>query len=164
MALGWFIAPYKRRNPGEVPPVRYNAMDDFTTQIIADGGTWSEIEILGDAAIVKVRASPTTLTTIAQAANFSRIPNHVALNDTLGDLTVNQRQAIINKALSLGYTQAEIDAVLPANWSNVTLRQVLNFFRKRRLKPRYDADTDSIILDGAIQPVRPLDDVDQAVQ
>lgn len=164
MALAWFVVPYARRNPGQVPPKRYCAIDDFTAQIRADGGDWSEIEILGSAAIVKVRASAGTLTTIGGAAGFLRFPNHVNLSDTLGDLTANQRQAIINEALSLGYSQAEIDAALPANWQAVTLRQVLNFFRTRRLRPRYVAATDAIVCDGQQDPVKPLDVVDAAVQ
>lgn len=160
MSLAWFICPYKRQNPGQTPPVRYCAMDDFTPQIQADGGFWSETEILGDSALVKVRASSATLDNINTFAGFSRIPNHFNLDDTLGDLTAQQRTAIIDKALSLGYTQAEINAALPANWQRVTLRQVLRFFTRRRLKPRYDSATDLIILDGPIQPVRPLEHAD----
>ena len=163
MALAWFICPYKRRNPGETPPSRYCAMDDFTTTIRADGGDWSETEILGDAALVKVRASAGTLTTIAGTANFDRIPNHTGLNDTLGDLTAGQRNAILNRLLALGYSQAEIDAALPANWAAVTLRQVLRFAATRRLKPRYDSNIDTIIIDGPIQPVRAVESVDETV-
>lgn len=164
MALAWFIVPYKRRNPGKVPPERYCAMDDFTEQIRADGGDWSETEILGDAAIVKTRASAATLATIAATAGFDRFPNHVNLNDTLGDLTAGQRNAILNRALALGYSQAEIDAALPPNWQNVTLRQVLRFLAGRRLRPRYDQPTDTIVVDGPEQPVRPVEDVDGQVQ
>lgn len=164
MALAWFICSYKRRNPGEVPPERYCAMDDFTTQIRADGGMWSETEILGDCALVKVHASDATLVLINAGPGFLRIPNHVDLNDTLGDLTANQRQAILDKLQSMGYTLAEIQAALPANWQNVTLGQVLRFAATRRLKPRYDENTDTIILDGSIQPVRSVDSVDEAVQ
>jgi len=170
MALAWFICPYKRRNPGETPPTRYCAMDDFTGPIWADNGWpqgnvpgsptfWSETEILGDAAIVKVRAEAGTLSTINAAPGFLRIPNHVDLGDTLGDLTAGQKQVLLNKAVALGYSLAEIQAALPTNWSTVTLRQVLAFLAQRRLKPRYDPDTDEIVLDGAVQPVRPLDDV-----
>lgn len=163
MALAWFICPYKRKNPGVTPPVRYCAMDDFTTVIRADGGDWDETEILGNHAIVKVRAASTTLTTINAAAGFIRIPNHVDLSDTLGDLTAGQRNALHDKAIELGYSQAEIDAALPANWAAVTLRQVLNFLATRRLKPRYDSNTDAIILDGAEQPVKSVDLVHDTV-
>lgn len=164
MALAWFICGYKRRNPGQTPPQRYCAMDDFTTQIFADGGDWDETEILGDCALVKVRASAATLTTINAAPGFVRIPNHVELTDTLGDLTAQQRTAILNKLLALGYTQAEIDAALPADWQSVTLEQVLRFAARRRLKPRYDAGTDSIILDGAEQPVKDVALVNERIR
>ena len=163
MALAWFVAPYVRRNPGQTPPERYCKMDDFTVQIRADGGDWSETEILGDHALVKVSASPATLTAIDAAAGMLRIPSHVDLNDTLGDLTAGQRNAIKNKMLALGYTQEELDAALPANWAAVTLGQVLHFAARRRLKPRYDSNTDSIILDGPVQPVRPVGDVHATV-
>lgn len=132
-------------------------MDDFTATIRADGGVWDETEILGDAALVKVRAAAATLTTINGAANFVRIPNHTDLNDTLGDLTAQQRTAILNKLLSLGYTQAEIDAALPANWAAVTLRQVLKFAATRRLRPRYNQPTDAIVCDGPVQPVKDIE-------
>lgn len=163
MALAWFICPYKRHNPGVVPPERYCAMDDFTSAIFADGGNWSETEILGDHAIVKVRASSATLTIVDAAPNFLRLPTHTNLNDTLGDLTTGQKNAIKNKLNSLGYTNQEITDALPTNWQNVTLRQVLQFAATRRLKPRYDSNTDSIILDGAEQPVRPLDHTNRDV-
>jgi hypothetical protein len=164
MPLAWFVAPYKRSNPGVTPPERYCAVDDFTAQIVADGGTWSETEVLGDCALVKVRASDATLAAINAAPGMLRIPNHTDLADTLGDLTLAQRNAITNRLLAMGYTQAEIDAALPNNWQNVTLGQVLRFAQKRRRRPRYDAATDSIICDGPIQPVRPVDDVAAGVQ
>lgn len=157
MPLAWFVAPYKRRNPGATPPERYCAMGDFTAQIRADGGAWDETEILGNAALVKVRAAAVTLTAINQAAGFLRIPNHVELSDTLGDLTAGQRQAITDEALLLGYSQAEINAALPANWQAVTLRQVLRFFATRRLRPRFDQPTDTIVCDGPVQPVKDVD-------
>lgn len=163
MALAWFIAPYRRRNPGQIPPERYCAMDDFSPQIFADGGTWDETEILGDAALVKVRASAATLTTINGAVGFLRIPNHTDLSDTLGDLTTAQRNAILNELQTLGYTQQEINAALPANWQNVTLGQVLRFAATRRLRPRYDQPTDAVICDGPQQPVKPVEFVAVAV-
>jgi len=164
MALAWFICPYKRRNPGETPPERYCSMDDFTSVIVADGGGWAETEILGDAALVKVRAASATLTTINQTPGFLRIPKHTSLSDTLGDLTAGERNAILNELLSLGYPQSEIDAALPANWQTVTLGQVLRFAARRRLRPRYDQGTDTIVVDGPVQPVRPVESVNEAVQ
>ena len=94
MALAWFICPYKRmtRDVGGVPtpvvpPTRYCAMDDFTALIRADGGDWHETEILGDHALVKVRAAPATLTTINGALGFLRFPNHIDLNDAYPSLS-----------------------------------------------------------------------------
>lgn len=160
MAIGWFIAPYKRRSdPDRV--FRYCAMDDFTTQILADGGAWAETEVLGNCAVVKVNASTATLSTIAGTQGFQRIPLQ-RLDDPLSSLTNAQRNAIRNRILAMGYTSAEINASLP-NLANVTLRQVLHFVTTRRLKPRYDPGTDAIVLDGAEQPVRQVESVDAEV-
>lgn len=165
--LAWFIGPYKRLPPlnedGEAQLGRYCAMDDFTPLIFADGGDWSETEILGDAWLAKVRAAPGTLDTINAAPGFTRIPAHTSLSDTLGDLTAGQRTAIRDKLLALGYTLAEINAALPANWAAVTLGQVLRFAASRRHKPRYDVPTDTIICDGPLQPVRTVESVAAAV-
>jgi hypothetical protein len=160
MAVAWFIAPYKRRLTSS-DPTRYCAMDDFTQRIRADGGNWSETEILGDRAIVKVRASIATLTLIAATPTFRRIPLGV-LDDPLSSLTLAQRNAIRNEITDAGYSVAELNAVIP-NLAAVTLRQVLRFMASRRLKPRYDKVTDTIVIDGILQPCRTIESVDGAV-
>jgi predicted Zn-dependent peptidase len=71
-------------------------------------------------------------------------------------LTAAERNAVLNELLSLGYTQQEIDGALPANWAAVTLEQVLRFASRRRLKPRYDVASDTIVLDGPQQPVKDI--------
>jgi hypothetical protein len=164
VALAWFIAPMKV-GTDTVGDFRYCAVADFNAQIFADGGVWSEAEILGGAAIVKVRASAATLTTINAAAGFLRFPNHVDLTDTLGDLTVNQRQALLNEALALGYTQAQIDAALPADWAAITLRQVLNFLNSRWKRPLAIVTGSTIFesADWADGTPRLVDDVAAAV-
>jgi hypothetical protein len=134
-------------------------MDDFTADIVADGGSWSETEILGNHAIVKVNAAPATLATINAEPGFIRLPKD-SLNSTLGDLTTPQKNAIKNKLNALGYSNQEIADALPDNWQAVTLRQVLRFAATRRLKARYDANTDTIHLDGDVQPVKDVDTVD----
>ena len=75
MALGWFVCPYVRRNPGETPAERYYIVDDLTATICADGGDWDETEILGDVALVKVRASVATLTLVRNLAGVFTIPD-----------------------------------------------------------------------------------------
>lgn len=159
MAIAWFLCPYVRK-PG-IRVMRVCAMDQFTAPIRTDGGAWSETEVLGDRAIVKVAASPATLSLIASAPTFRRIPLAL-LDDPLSSLTTGQRTAIKNEILDAGYNLAEIDAALP-DLAAVTLRQVLQFLATRRLKPRYDAQTDAIVLDGPIQPCRSVDDLDGAV-
>lgn len=165
MALAWFVCGYTI-NPNR-PMYRNCAMDGFSAAIQADGGDWSESEVLGGYAVVKVRASDQTLSTIAGTAGFQRIPNHFNLSDTLGDLTNPQKTAIYNRLLAMGYTDAEIQAAIARanqNWSTITLGQVLRFAASRRLLARWDDIQSQIVLDGAAVACRPVADVDGAVQ
>jgi hypothetical protein len=146
MPISWFIVPYKRR-------------PDFNSQVLA----WSATEVLGQQAIVKVNATSAVLTSIAGTAGFQRIPV-ARLDDPLSGLTNQQKNAIRNRVLALGYTVSEIDAALPGDLGQYTLRQLLLFIARRRRKVRYDEATDSIIDDGQDQPVRPVEHVDADVQ
>lgn len=159
--IGWFVAPYKRL-PSTVRIARYCAMDDFTALIQADGGDWREVEGLGNRCYVKVRASAATLSTINAAPGFTRIPL-ARLDDPLSSLTAGQRTAIRQRLLDAGYTLAAINAAIP-NLAQATLRDVLRFAVSRRQKPRYDAATDTIVLDGADQPTGDIDRLDGVVQ
>lgn len=161
MAIGWFLCPY-RRVTDMSRPARYCAMDEFTTTIRADGGDWHEAEVLGNQAIVKVKASVLTLTTIAGAPEFRQIPLQ-RLDDSLSTLTAGQRTAIRDELLAAGYTLAEVQAALP-DLSTVTLRDVLRFLATRRLKPRYDQATDSIVLDGPVQACTDISLLDKSVR
>lgn len=160
MALTWFICPYKPR-PSK-PRFRYCAMDDFTPQIRADGGDWHETEVLGNRAVVKVRALLVTLTTIAATPGFQRMPKD-HLDDSLSDLSPLARQEILDQLEAMGYSLAEIQAALGNDLGTKTLREVLRFAATRRLKPRYDAGTATIVLDGPIQACRSVESVDEAV-
>lgn len=167
MPVGWFLAPYKRRDrgtPGQpgFRAARYCAVDDFTAQVFTDGGFWAEAEVLGSYAIVKVRASSSTLQTIAAAPGIRRLPKD-RLDDPLSSLTNQQKTTLRTWIESLGYPRAEWQADLGTDLGAITLRQVLQFIRKRRLRPRYDSATDAIVCDGPVQPTTPLEAVDAAV-
>lgn len=162
MAIAWFIVPYKRLLDRS-KPIRYCAMDDFTSQILADNGWWEETEVLGDRAIVKVKANVSTLNTISNIVGFRRLPK-VALNMPLSDLTIVQKEFLRNELLDQGYTLSELQTRFGNDLGKYTLGDVLRFMTSRRLKPRYDSQTDTIILDGTAQPCRSVDLVDQAVQ
>lgn len=161
MAIGWYVVPYKRRLDAE-RPTRYCSMDDHTATILAAGGAWSETEVLGDRAIVKVRATPAVLTGLNGVAGFIRLPKDI-LDDSLASLSAGVKTAIRNELQSAGYTLAEIQARFGTDLGQYTLRDVLRFFASRRLKPRYDAGTDTIILDGPEQACRDVEDVDGEV-
>ncbi len=164
--IAYFIAPYKRdTNAGH--PSRYCAMDDFTAALKTDNGfsqeenpiLWSETEILGNRAIVKVKGSQTMLNTIASTPGFQKIPLS-QLDESLSVLSGGQRTAIRNAVLNAGYTLQEINNRFP-DLSAVTLGDVLRFMASRRLKPRYDAETDTIICDGEVQECKPIDLLDK---
>lgn len=160
MPVGWFIAPYARRSGARVR--RYVVVDDLTPTIRLDGGDWSETEVLGQAAIVKVRASAATLALVAALPGVSRIPV-ARLDDPLSTLTAPQKLAIRNRVQALGYSLAEIQGRFPNDLGTYTLRDLLTFVATRRRKVRYDQATDAIIDDGPLQAVRPIDHVDAAV-
>lgn len=159
--MAWFFVPYKRRTvAGRIG--RYCAADDVTTAILADGGAWSEAEILGQYAIVKVRASASTLTQLNGLPNVRRLPVD-RLDDPLSSLTNAQRTNLRDFAVSLGYTLAEFNARFPGGIATVTLRELLKFMATRRRLVRYDQPTDTFVDDGPIQPVSDLDEIDVKV-
>jgi hypothetical protein len=162
--MAWFLCPYKRDTaPLGFPSLvrRYCAMRDFNAQILADGGAWDATEVLGNQAVVKVQASPATLSTINAEPGFTRIPLDL-LDDTLGSLTAGQRNAIRQVILDAGYTPAEVTARFP-NLANSTVGEALRFLASRRKKPRYDQPTDSIVLDGPDQACRSVDEINGRV-
>lgn len=154
----WYIAPYKRRED-EDKPIRYCAMDNYTAGILESGGWWSETEVLGDRAIVKVRASGEMLATLDGV--FKRLPfDH--LGGSLASLTIEERSGLVGEMLDMGYSGGEITNAL-GDLQGGSLGDVLDFMATRRLQPRYDAQTDQIILDGPAQACRPVARVEAMV-
>jgi hypothetical protein len=157
MPAAIFVCPYKTGTVNGVQ-YRYCAMDDFTSQIRADAQftvrPWDETEILGNQAIVLVRAANATLNTIAAAPGFRRIPV-AALDTPLSSLTGPQRTALRDIAVNdCGYPLAELQEAL-GDLSTVTLRDFLRFLARRRRKPR--TVNGVIQVDGAV--VTPSDPV-----
>lgn len=161
MPVGWFLAPYVRRIDAPRPE-RYVVVNDLTPTIRGDGGDWSETEVLGQHAIVKVRAAASTLTLVAGLPGVTRIPV-ARLDDPLSMLSAAQRTAIRNRVTALGYTLTELQERFPNGLGTYTLRDLLEFIARRRRKVRYDVQADAIVDDGPLQPIRPLADVDAAV-
>lgn len=162
MPVGWFLVPFKR-DTSVTYPRRLPAVWDMRAQIQADGGFFACSEVLGNYAITKVRASSATLQAIGALQGVRRLPKD-RLDDPLSSLTNTQKTTLRNWIESLGYPRAEWQQDLGNDLGAVTLRQVLQFIRKRRLKPRYDTATDTIILDGPVQATRRLEDVDSRVR
>lgn len=162
--IAWFIVPYKRKLPASVygPRARYCAMDDFTSQIFVNGGRWSESEVLGGFAIVKVSASLAVVNAIDATVGFVRIPV-AALDDPLSTLSAAKKIQIRDKVLEMGYTPAEVTADLGIDLGSKTLRELLVFITKRRRLSRYDDINDLIIMDGPLMPCKPIAQLDNEV-
>jgi len=163
MSIGWYIVPYKRDTslPGTIR--RYCAMDDYTQEIIYTyGGNWTETEVLGNRAIVKVRAPAAVLTALNSVAGFKRIPKD-RLDDSLVDLPTGVKQALRNELVDMGYTVAEVQERFGDDIGQYTLRDVLRFAARRRLKPRYESSTDTIYVDGIVQACRSVESIDREV-
>ncbi len=163
--IAWYISPYKiKKEPlgATHHNRRYCAMNDYTSVIFGEGGNWTEVEVLGNRAIVKVRASAGTLTILNGA--FKRIPKDI-LNDSLSDLPSGAKQALKNEAIDMGYSIAELQARFPNDLGTYILKDVLKFYAKRRRKPRYDAIDDTIYMDGNERSCgRTVESVDEGVQ
>jgi hypothetical protein len=137
-------------------------MDDFTSQINADGGKWSETEVLGNRAIVKVNASLTTLEAIASEPDFKRIPKD-RLDDSLSDLPNSVKKALSKGLEDMGYSIEEIKAKFGNDLGSYTLRDLLRFMASRRLKPRYNQTTDIIEFSDTVVIPKLIEDVDREV-
>ena len=161
MTIAWFLCPYKR-SPQAGRAIRYCAMDDFTEQIYGEGGQWAETEVLGNRAVVKVRASRATLDTINATPTFREMPVPGLVDpllDVLGLILTGMRQEL----LDAGYSEQEVGQAMP-DLTQELLGDYLSFFATRRLKPRYDSNADQIRLDGAIQTPRTVGSVDDEVK
>lgn len=155
-----FLTVYERANPGLLPPRRApRVVNLFLAQITADttvnptGGTIRYLEGLGNACVCKVKdVAPSLLQTIAADAETIRVPSAL-LDDSLSSLTAGQKVILRDWLLARGFPLAEIQARFSSgDLGNYTVGDVLRFVLKRRLKPRYDGGTDSIVLDGPVQP------------
>jgi hypothetical protein len=137
-------------------------MDDHTALIASEGGAWAETEILGDRALVKVRANPSTLTMLNSIPGYIRLPKD-GMDDSLSDLSSVQKQAVRDLIIDCGYSPSEFGDRFPADLGSYTLGDVMRFMATRRRRPRYDSSLDAIVLDGAIQSCRDVGGVDTEV-
>ena len=162
MPIGWYITPYKMfpQALGYPDRTRYCAMNDYTDLIInTDKGNWSETEVLGDRAVVKVKASASTLAVLDGV--FTRLPKN-GLEDSLVTVATGDKTALKSEGLDMGYTDIEWDTDFPNDLGTYQLKDVLHFYTKRRLKPRWDGS--KIVIDGIEQSCKPVELVDIEVQ
>jgi len=168
MSFAWFLCPIKLNKEVRIfgtYPLRYWAMDDFTQQILSEGGWWAGCDALGNVAVCKVRASDALLAVIEATPEFMRWPKD-GMNDPLGDLTDEQIDQIKSKLLELGYTMGELRRKFGGNINIAayTLKDVLDFVTQKKIQPRYDDINDDYIFDGAeTGPRRTIESIDQEV-
>lgn len=163
LRTAWFLVPYgtKELFPGR--QVRTLAIDDYTPAIKAAGGDWAEAEVLGNKAIVKVRATATDLTAIANDLRMDLVLLPVsALSDSLGTCTASQRTAMRTMLIGLGYSAAEVDTTMGADWTVKSLADVCRVALTRRLSPRKDANG-NIVMDGAPRSCKSIESVNARV-
>ncbi len=164
--IGWYIVPFEINTDEGAPgyPLRSTrriAMCGYNQLIWGVGGRWHGIEVFGNRAIVKVKAPQVVLDTLNGV--FKRIPKN-RLDDSLSDLPNGVKTALKNEILDMGYSLSEIVASFGNDLGQYTLRDVLQFIRKRRSIPRYDEVADEVVFDSGTRNCQPLEDVDERIQ
>jgi hypothetical protein len=137
-------------------------MDDHTSTINLYDGAWTESEILGNVAVVKVRSRPAVLDSLDEQPGFFRLPRR-RLDDSLDGLSPSVISHLRDILLNAGYTIDEIHDEFGDGLENHTLRDYLHFWAQRRLKPRYNPVDDTIYIDGEVQQCRTIESVDEEV-
>jgi len=162
MAIAWFVVQYVPYN--DRPNTRRLAIDAFTRQIEADGGSWAEAEVLGNYALVKVSASTATINAI-KAYGIFPATSYTGLDTLMSDLSNPEYKAIQDQLLLMGYTQAEINASLGSSltlWRQKTFRQLLEFAATRKFNIRWNGT--AIVFDGEQQVCINPDVIDKRVK
>jgi len=136
MPVRYYIQEYRVRKvrpeadgPEEV--WRELPISDFTPEIQGSDGHWSEIEFLGNRALVKVRAPDAVLATL-DAQGWPRVPQR-PLGTRLSSLTLSQRAALRDQVLAAGYSLQDFQQALP-DFTQNTLADFLRFLCSRRQK------------------------------
>lgn len=157
MPVGWFIAKYNVvvNYPAFPLATRTSPIDE--AQLDTNGARYRTVE-LTNRLIYKIVASNAVLNAVANLANVKRLPTDL-LDNSLSDLTANQRQAIRDELTDQGYSLAEINAQFP-NLANATLRQVLRYMARTRTLPKFDIPTLSVVASDKPEDVRPCESVD----
>jgi hypothetical protein len=159
MPVGWFLAQYAA-TPGK-PNARYCAINEHADAIYADGGAYDYREVLGGQAVVKVGGvTVATLQALVADPLIRRFAGVNNLGDSLAALTAAQWTGYRDYALSLGYPASEWDAAFPLAKESYTLRDVIRFLMRRRREGRFDAATQSVILDGQVVSPGDADQLD----
>lgn len=152
--IAWYIVPYVRdRRIGSPQPSRHCELSLYNKQIWDAGGKWTCREILGNRAIVKIKAPAAILEMID--SKYKRLPKD-RLGDSLSDLSSGVKTALKNEILDMGYSLQEIKSKFgnAVSIGQFTLRDVLKFMAKRKREFRYISETDDFVCDGKIKEIK----------
>lgn len=160
MPAQWFFVPYVRRDSPSGRPGRYCNMDDFTGDILGDGGKWAEFECgggpgsvfeLGVAGVKVGGVTQATLNLILAAPGLRPIPVKWLEPGTSLSIATTGERTFLRDTLrqDMGYTVAELDGWLglsgsPTNaqrntaLNTKTFVQLLDFLATRWYTPVYD--------------------------
>jgi len=147
--IGWYIVPYERdRRLGSPQPARHCALCKYNKQIWDAGGKWTCVEVLGNRAIVKMKA-PVAIHELV-AGLYKKLPKD-RLDGSLSDLPAAAKTALKNEILDMGYTPEEVLTKFGNDLGQYPLRDVLKFMAKRKRAPRYVTPSDDFVCDGDIE-------------
>lgn len=151
----YVLAPYERRvGPGGRPARRCALARILPDQKAGGTEPFVEAEGLGGFAVALI-VDDDLRAQAAAAPGILAFPK-IPLTATLGEVNASTRSELRDAAAAMGYTMAEIRQALGTDLASVTLLRLLRFMVSRRRRPRYDPDTDSIVLDGAETSTSPL--------
>jgi hypothetical protein len=157
----WFVCPFEQM-PGKPAEYRQCAMARYDARIRATGGSWAASECLGNHAVCKVTAPDSLLADIATTDGFLMFPAEF-IDSPVAGMSFGDQLLFTAKAGELGYSIPEIQAALPLDLGNYTLRDLLNFVLTRRQDPRFDEATQTIVLDGMTRSCKSADQLDAEV-
>lgn len=151
----YVLAPYERVRDGSPFPRRRCVLAGALPAQSGGGPEpFIETEVLGGYAVALI-LDDNNLSRASSTPGVFGFPR-ISLTSTLSDLSVSARNELRDIATSMGYTAEEIRRALGTDLASVTMRRLLSLLASRRRRPRFDADSDAIVLDGSDDPVKPL--------
>ncbi len=134
MAIAWFTVPYVPAiiTAGERPGRELLLLQQHDLR-----AQWSEVEILGNRAIVKMEAAPTVLLAVAALPGVYRFPFRY-LKEPVSSEPLAVRLLLRQEMLDQGYTNEQINGRFGRGFEGATFRDVLLFMCSLWKRPFLD--------------------------